>query len=140
MYESTDVGKSKLMTLQTFWKSTPLETPYSLSFVLQRAFYKNTFLTRGQEEGRCWETSKRSNLRRKLGELNGSIRLWGVAYRTECFLISRGAHSWCAAACGSVRHIKRIEPACRVSESCYRGGRRKKLFSVCLVTTDSHHR
>lgn len=35
MYDSTVVGKSKLMTLETFWKSTPLETPNSLSLLLK---------------------------------------------------------------------------------------------------------
>lgn len=45
MYDSTVVGKSKLTTLQTFWKSTPLETPYSLSFGLQGVSHKNTHLS-----------------------------------------------------------------------------------------------
>lgn len=35
IYDSTVFGKSKLITLATFWKSTPLDTPYSLSLALK---------------------------------------------------------------------------------------------------------
>lgn len=36
IYDSAVFGKSKLITLATFWKSTPLDTPYSLSLALKR--------------------------------------------------------------------------------------------------------